>query len=504
MGIFSMNPKSFKIDRKSSVASKLKSSISKKLVEFLGNYTDDVLAEYITVLVCNGKNQNQARDDLEAFLGEMSGEFVSWLWDLLLKYGHQSNSVIGLSDPKDVTSNGPCNGNAGRDLRSDSLKNLQNHSSGNVDSSLTTTKKFYHPSTYACDPVPSGGMEFSEGSQYCEGSVVLLNGVNTNKVGSQTHRSAILREVAAAENIHDNSLMHGPFRMGGSSVIPTGREQSIQCVDKSKKFVDSNCNGLPDQLLHLPKRETISRNSQSSVTEGPCTRQISDANVLARSPPRAVSAVSCENKKSRGSVWDRLGKPCENFISDQTIDAHGADIVEQDHKVLDQHTKLHPVLNEQLSGRMKNEVNEPDKRCTANNPGEHRKMEHDVTISKLHIANNIRRKRHFGEISTGPSSGSVSVVGENAMDPQYKESADDVKRLTMTSQASEATKPALVSQVQDVKKRLLQIESEMSKLRAKQLKMKKDGRPNVLSNSGTFCCNNGNFIIILCQVWCGT
>uniref|UniRef100_A0A5B7ASH8 PWI domain-containing protein n=1 Tax=Davidia involucrata TaxID=16924 RepID=A0A5B7ASH8_DAVIN len=484
MGIISDNPKSFKIDRKSSLASKLKSSISKKLVEFLGNYTDDVLAEYITVLVCNGKHQNQARDDLEAFLGERSGEFVSWLWDLLLKYGHHSNSAIVLSDPKDITFTSACNGDVGRDLRSNRLKNLQNHNSGNADNSLTTTGKFYHPSIYACNPVPSGDMEFSEGFQCCKGSVAPLNGVNTNKVQSQTQRSAILREVAAAENIHDNSLMHGTFRKEGSSVIPTGREQSIQCMDKSKKIVDSNCIGLHNQLLNLPKREMISRNSQSSITEGPCTRQISATNVPARSPPRAVSAVSCQNKKSRGSVWDRLGKPCEKSVSDQTIDAHSVNIVEQDQKVLDQHTMLCPVFNEELTGRMKNEVNELDKRCTANSPGEYSKMEHDVTICKIHVANNIRQKRHFGEISTGPNSGSVSLLGESNMDPQCKESSQDIKRSTLASQTSEATKPALVSQVQDVKKRLRQIESEMSKLRSKQLKMKKDGQPNVLPNSG--------------------
>jgi hypothetical protein len=30
------------------------------------------------VLVCNGKDQYQARDDLEAFLGERTADFVSW------------------------------------------------------------------------------------------------------------------------------------------------------------------------------------------------------------------------------------------------------------------------------------------------------------------------------------------------------------------------------------------------------------------------------------------
>ena len=39
--------------------------------------------EYITVLVCNGKHQYQARDDLEAFLGKRSADFVSWYVCLL-------------------------------------------------------------------------------------------------------------------------------------------------------------------------------------------------------------------------------------------------------------------------------------------------------------------------------------------------------------------------------------------------------------------------------------
>ena len=30
------------------------------------------------MLVCNGKNQYQAREDLDAFLGEKTEEFVSW------------------------------------------------------------------------------------------------------------------------------------------------------------------------------------------------------------------------------------------------------------------------------------------------------------------------------------------------------------------------------------------------------------------------------------------
>lgn len=33
------------------------------------------------MLICNGKNQNEVQDDLEAFLGDRSEEFVSWYYD---------------------------------------------------------------------------------------------------------------------------------------------------------------------------------------------------------------------------------------------------------------------------------------------------------------------------------------------------------------------------------------------------------------------------------------
>ncbi|XP_020578536.1 zinc finger CCCH domain-containing protein 14-like isoform X3 [Phalaenopsis equestris] len=81
--LFSSEPISLRMDRRSPEAVRLREAICKKLWEFLGDYSDDVLADYIVVLVCNGKHQNQARDDLQAFLGEQSGTFVAWLWDYL-------------------------------------------------------------------------------------------------------------------------------------------------------------------------------------------------------------------------------------------------------------------------------------------------------------------------------------------------------------------------------------------------------------------------------------
>ncbi|RDX66594.1 Polyadenylate-binding protein 2, partial [Mucuna pruriens] len=64
-------------------AAKLKESVTEKLKEFMGDYSDDTLVDYVIVLLRNGRRKEQARNDLNVFLGDNSDPFVSWLWDHL-------------------------------------------------------------------------------------------------------------------------------------------------------------------------------------------------------------------------------------------------------------------------------------------------------------------------------------------------------------------------------------------------------------------------------------
>ncbi|KAE9617304.1 hypothetical protein Lal_00034878 [Lupinus albus] len=64
-------------------AAMLKERVNEKLKEFMGDYTDDTLVEYVIVLLRNGRNKGQAKDVLDVFLGDDSDSFVSWLWDHL-------------------------------------------------------------------------------------------------------------------------------------------------------------------------------------------------------------------------------------------------------------------------------------------------------------------------------------------------------------------------------------------------------------------------------------
>ncbi|KAJ7526996.1 hypothetical protein O6H91_16G031100 [Diphasiastrum complanatum] len=75
--------RTFPMDVSSAGADKLRLTVKEKLQEFMESYTDDVLAEYVVVLVGHGKQKAQTTADLEAFLGNQSEAFVSWLWDHL-------------------------------------------------------------------------------------------------------------------------------------------------------------------------------------------------------------------------------------------------------------------------------------------------------------------------------------------------------------------------------------------------------------------------------------
>ncbi|KAL6964827.1 hypothetical protein U1Q18_035882 [Sarracenia purpurea var. burkii] len=62
---------------------KLRNRVNEKLKEFMGDYTDDTLVEYVIVLLKNGRSKEEARNELNVFLGDDSDSFVSWLWDHL-------------------------------------------------------------------------------------------------------------------------------------------------------------------------------------------------------------------------------------------------------------------------------------------------------------------------------------------------------------------------------------------------------------------------------------
>lgn len=76
-------------------AGRLRDKVKEKLKEFMGDYTDDTLVEYVIVLLKNGRRKEEAKNELNVFLGDDSDSFVSWLWD------HLRSNLNLYAQPKD-------------------------------------------------------------------------------------------------------------------------------------------------------------------------------------------------------------------------------------------------------------------------------------------------------------------------------------------------------------------------------------------------------------------
>ncbi|XP_050386032.1 uncharacterized protein LOC126802445 [Argentina anserina] len=78
-----VDDRTFKVNLTGDSVIRLRDSVGEKLKEFMGDYTDDTLVEYVIVLLKNGRRKEEAKNELNVFLGDDSDSFVSWLWDYL-------------------------------------------------------------------------------------------------------------------------------------------------------------------------------------------------------------------------------------------------------------------------------------------------------------------------------------------------------------------------------------------------------------------------------------
>ncbi|KAK6933762.1 RNA recognition motif domain [Dillenia turbinata] len=62
--------RTFRVNFSSDGVTKLRENVMEKLKEFMGDYTDDTLVEYVIVLIRNGRRKEEARNELNVFLGD--------------------------------------------------------------------------------------------------------------------------------------------------------------------------------------------------------------------------------------------------------------------------------------------------------------------------------------------------------------------------------------------------------------------------------------------------
>jgi len=79
--------------------------IIKEKLSKISSYTDDVLPEYVLVMVGNGKTEGQVAEDLEAFLGKDNAkDFSRWLWETLQSpnFGQNKHSIHATPNPEET------------------------------------------------------------------------------------------------------------------------------------------------------------------------------------------------------------------------------------------------------------------------------------------------------------------------------------------------------------------------------------------------------------------
>ncbi|XP_052165058.1 uncharacterized protein LOC127782024 [Oryza glaberrima] len=73
----------FKADLTGAGVVQLSERVREKLREFVDDYTNNTLVEYVILLLEGGKRKDEAIKELDVFLGKDSRAFISWLWDHL-------------------------------------------------------------------------------------------------------------------------------------------------------------------------------------------------------------------------------------------------------------------------------------------------------------------------------------------------------------------------------------------------------------------------------------
>ncbi|XP_020083026.1 uncharacterized protein LOC109706531 isoform X1 [Ananas comosus] len=441
-------PRSFGMDRRSPVADKLRAAVADELFHFLGDYSDDVLAEYIVVLVCNGKNQNQARDDLEAFLGDDSAKFVAWLWNYL-------NKETKVSDPPFDSSNHQTGVTSGR---SDIL-----------------SKDGLH------EPAENPN----------------LTCANTNEVNAggslnqtfETH-NGVQRYTTSSSKIYSPEILNRCDRR-------------LRYESQHHKIAQNNSIVVASGRSPLVNSELVARSTQSVHKEDFQLRHLNAVNATARRLPlKAMDVEEAEvpqpTTKRRGNVWDRLGKRSveDDLLSRENTYLYG-DNEEKHKKPWLASVEPYGKLNEDVSRKF-SMVNKSCSEIISDNHVEDVELQqHNVNDIHPHDhVDNLKRKRHFNstfshfkgshfpgreavqkpdrnlpfkpEAKGYPGVKSSSVV-QNVLQVSSRASAKP--EFLITSENGNSNNNSMQDEMLDVKSKLRQVQINMLKLRSKQAEM---------------------------------
>lgn len=291
--------RTFNVNFGSEGVSKLREDVKEKLKEYMGEYTDDTLVEYIIVLLKNGRRKDEARNELNVFLDDASDSFVSWLWDHLASnldlyaQTHQS-----LSDGALKTSPIAIQQAGGNDSRLVESKSVN----------LKSNKSFKARHTREWK-----GQAIDEGEQ-----------------------PRLRSSVADGNHADKDSRKAGNEKIEVSPQPATRRKRNHpeEQLQSKREVVSQAPIAAPRRLLQFAVRDAVATSRPSTITAEPSLKRLrsvvsttaEDSNLeehpqkirsVARVPNAMATAIKAiaeaakdvRRVRSSGNVFDRLGRP---------------------------------------------------------------------------------------------------------------------------------------------------------------------------------------------------
>lgn len=280
---------------------RLRERVNEKLKELMGDYTDDTLVEYVIVLLKNGRRKEEARNELNVFLGDDdSDSFVSWLWDHLGSNLHlyvqpQESQPDEAAETKTKT---------GDQRRRNDSRHLDSDSERGKSSKLSKSRhnREWKSLVRAADEPPPFRSSVTD--------TVGTNERNHQKV-SHTKRSP------------------SPQPLGLKKRSRTDEQQETKKGVASKATV-----GAPRRLLQFAVRDAVGTSRPSSSTSEPALKRLrsvvstSSGDPSVEDHPRRIRSVArvpnanmataikavedaakdVAKNRSSGNVFDRLGR----------------------------------------------------------------------------------------------------------------------------------------------------------------------------------------------------
>ncbi|KAK3015446.1 hypothetical protein RJ639_007778 [Escallonia herrerae] len=228
----------FRVNFSGDGAAKLRERIRDKLKEYMGDYTDDTLVEYVIVLLKNGRRKQEARNELNVFLGDDSYSFVSWLWD------HLRSNLDQYVKPEES-------------FPDEAVK---------AEPVSVQTSRNDH-SHFDSEPEKEKPSQLSQSRRTKE-----WTGLVRNADEPALLRSAVTSDVHMEERItcKDGYARHSPSR----PVVQRKRNRADEQPKLKRDVVTKATNGAPRRLLQFAVRDAVGTPKPSTLTTEPSLKRL--------------------------------------------------------------------------------------------------------------------------------------------------------------------------------------------------------------------------------------